>query len=87
MLFSMNTEQIIFAIDLEISKLQQARALLMGATGKAHKGPGRPKKNANVHVAPAIKKSSRKPLSTEAKASIAAAQKKRWAAAKKTAAK
>jgi hypothetical protein len=86
MLFSMNTEQIISEIDLEISKLQQAKALLIGATSVSSKGRGRPKKSGTV-VAPATKKSSRKPLSVEAKARIATAQKKRWAAAKKTAAK
>jgi len=75
----MNLERILSAIDDQISKLQQARAMLAGAGSPivVKRGPGRPKKSASE---PSGKK---RVLSAEARARIAAAQKKRWAAAKK----
>lgn len=78
----MNTDQILSAIDAEIAKLQQARALLNGYTEPAaiKRGPGRPKK-----VAAPTAVASKRTMSAEGKARIAAAQKKRWAAAKKAA--
>jgi hypothetical protein len=81
--FIMNTEQIILQIDAEIAKLQQARDFLLGATAPVRAGRGRPKKNALL-VMPIANKKVRKPLSPEAKARIAAAQKQRWAKAKKS---
>jgi len=88
----MNTNEILEAIDQEILKLQQARALLADApavqavkpaTGKRR---GRPKgsvhKKAEVTAPVAIKKVGRV-MSAEGKARIAAAQKARWAAQKK----
>jgi hypothetical protein len=95
----MNTNEILEAIDQEILKLQQARALLADApaiqavkpakpaTGKRR---GRPKGSVNKKaevIAPVAEKKSRTPLSPEGKARIAAAQKLRWAAQKKAAAK
>jgi hypothetical protein len=68
---------IIEAIDAEISRLQQVRSLLAQSTGigtkiaTAGRKAGRPAKKA------------KRTLSPEARAKIAAAQKKRWAAAKK----
>jgi hypothetical protein len=75
----MNLEAILSAIDSEISRLQQARAMLADTTPSvvAKKGPGRPKKLAVV--VPAKKRT----MSAEGRIRIAAAQKKRWAAAKK----
>ena len=70
-------------IDTEIEKLQQARALLLGGTATASAPVmrrGRPKESKNAANAVAVQ--TRKPLSPEAKAKIAAAQ-KRWAKAKK----
>ena len=44
----MEVSRIIAEIDAQISKLQQARALLAGASQPARKGPGRPKGTANA---------------------------------------
>ncbi len=78
----MNTNDILFAIDAEISKLQRARAILSSYSDPAivKRGPGRPKK-----VASPVKTAAKRTMSVEGKARIAAAQKKRWAAAKKAA--
>jgi hypothetical protein len=65
-------------IDLEISRLAQARALLAGSLPRPQswlKYPGAVKPQA----------SKKRVLSAEARARIAAAQKKRWAALKKSA--
>ncbi|HEY4046903.1 MAG TPA: hypothetical protein VGM27_08555 [Acidobacteriaceae bacterium] len=67
----MGTSHIIAQIDEEISRLQQVKDLLIGSTAKH--GPGRP-------AAPA---SNNRQLSPEARARIAAAQKARWARARK----
>jgi len=65
----METNQILTAIDAEIERLQQARAILRGVAGSARRvGPSSPK---------------RRRLSPEARAKIAAAQRARWAAQKK----
>jgi hypothetical protein len=66
----MGTQTIIAAVDEEIARLQQVRSVLGGG------GFPRP-----------FKKSARKKrfLSAEARAKIAAAQRKRWAAQKKAA--
>ena len=81
----MITNEILSALDEEINKLQQARALLTGnsapVAAPVKRGPGRPKKTS---TSPA-KKSAKRVLSEEARAKIAAAQKARWAAAKKAA--
>ena len=66
-------------LDAEISRLQQAKALLAGETVK--RGPGRPK--ATSTSAPAKKKMRN--LSPEGRARIAAAVKARWAKQKKAA--
>jgi hypothetical protein len=92
----MNTSEIVEAIDQEISKLQQARALLaevpaiQAAKPAAGKRRGRPKGSVNkkaVAIAPVVAKKTRAPLSAEGKARIAAAQQARWAAQKKAEAK
>lgn len=79
----MNTNEILSAIDTEIIKLQQVRAILAGysepVASTVKRGPGRPKK-----ALPTLeKKVAKRVMSEEARSRIAAAQKKRWAAAKK----
>ena len=79
----MNTAHILSALDEEISKLERVRQILVGDSYSAptpqKRGPGRPKK-----IAPPSRPRKRV-MSEEARAKIAAAQKKRWAAAKKAA--
>jgi hypothetical protein len=82
----MNTQAIIAALDQEISRLREVRALLGSAAkingaASIQRAPGRPKKLANVAV------TKKRILSPEAKARIAAAQKARWAKARKAAKK
>lgn len=64
----MNVSELVSEIDSEISRLQQVRALLAGASAKGRGGAvssGRGRK--------------KRVLSAEARAKIAAAQRKRWA--------
>ena len=69
---NMNTSEIITAIDAEIAKLKQARAILATMPASDTKrGPGRPKGT----TPPKTRK-----MSAEGSARIAEAQKKRWAA-------
>jgi hypothetical protein len=84
--------RIIAEIDAQISKLQQARALLAGTTTSAGRtGRGRPKgsKNtASVTSATSGKTAARKrKLSPEGRKRIADAMKKRWAERRKQNAK
>jgi hypothetical protein len=72
----MDLKTILDQIDSQIAALQQAKALLTDAP--TSKKVGRPAKAAS-----SIAKRTRKPLSAEGKARIAAAQKKRWAKARK----
>ena len=67
----METNHILAAIDTEIQRLQQAKAILTGSNAKPTKHSSSPGK--------------RRHLSAEARARIAAAQKARWAKAKKAA--
>lgn len=68
----MDTNSIITAIDAEISKLQQARALL-----------ARGGKLDSVVLKTKSKHGGARRMSPEGRARIAEAQKRRWAAAKK----
>jgi hypothetical protein len=72
----MDTNRIIADIDTEISKLQQARALLSNVATK--RGPGRPKSTESK-----VTKQKRK-MSAKGRAAISAAMKARWAKAKAT---
>jgi len=66
---------------MNLDAILAARALLNEAvTPMAKKGPGRPKKAPSTSPTKTAKK---RVLSDEARSKIAAAQKKRWAAAKK----
>jgi len=80
--------RIIAEIDAQISKLQQARALLAGMTAPAARaGRGRPKGSKNsASAAPATTPRKRK-LSPEGRKRIADAMKKRWAERRKQNAK
>ncbi|ADV82238.1 hypothetical protein [Terriglobus saanensis] len=86
----MEVSRILIEIDAQISKLQQARALLTStsvtATAPAKRGPGRPKGTVTV-AAPtpkkAAKKAGKRNLSPDARKRIADAQKRRWAERRK----
>jgi hypothetical protein len=65
----LDNSSIIAAIDAEIERLQEAKRLLLGAGVGANR----------------VKSTTRRRLSAQARAKIAAAQRKRWAAAKKSA--
>jgi hypothetical protein len=85
----MNTEAIIELIDAEISRLQQAKALLSGATATTTKrAAGRPKSVVVARILSISRaKAVKRVMSAEGKARIAEAQKARWAKAKKAAKK
>jgi hypothetical protein len=78
--------RIISEIDAQISKLQQARALLAGTVTPATRtGPGRPK--GSKKAAPASAAPRKRKLSPEGRKRIADAMKKRWAERRKQNAK
>ena len=81
MLNGMNTREIVASLDAEIDRLRQVKALLAGAS--ALKRRGRPPASSSV-PATAPKK---RILSAHARARIAEAQRKRWAAQKEAATK
>jgi topoisomerase IA-like protein len=66
----MDTTELLSSIDYEIARLQEARALLAGRDGHVRRGRNPGKKWT---------------MSAEARARIAAAQRKRWAHQKKAA--
>jgi hypothetical protein len=70
----METKGILAEIDAEINKLEQVRAILAGSAKTARAGRSGAKSVAK-----------KRQLSPEARARIAAAQKARWAKAKKAA--
>jgi hypothetical protein len=71
----MEMSTILAAIDAEIQRLQHARTVLSGdPVGK--RGPGGPKGSSTAPI--------RRQISPEGRAKIAAAQRARWAKAKKT---
>ncbi len=79
----MGLTEIVAALDDEISRLQQARSLLAGTTN------GNVTQAATSFAFGANQGKTRKPrkVSAEARARMAAGQKKRWAAQKKVAKK
>ncbi len=80
----MDFNRVVNEIDAEISRLQQARALLTGESSK--RGPGRPKaaKSSQKPTVTAAKGTKRKRrLSPEGRKRIADAMRKRWAERKK----
>jgi hypothetical protein len=78
----LNTEEIIAQIDEEISKLQQAKTLLVGNVGVKPNRVGRPKKSITVSRILSVEPAKRV-MSAECRARIAAAQKLRWAKTKR----
>lgn len=79
----MDTQAIIAALDTEIARLQEVKALLASSnatalTGNLKRGPGRPKKAASI-----VSPKKRTGISPEARERIAAAQKARWAKVRK----
>lgn len=68
----MTPNDILSAIDTEISRLQQARALLAGLDGSQLAKPIKPRATRKKHK-----------MSAEGRKRIAEAQRKRWAAKKK----
>lgn len=87
---------VIAQIDAEIAKLQQAKALLGGATATAATAVktggkrGRPKGSKNTATAAAPAKApakAKRKLSPEGRKAIADAMKRRWAERRKQAAK
>lgn len=86
----MNLDRILSEIDLEISRLQQAKQLLSENAGAApvKRGPGRPPANAKAITSASVTASPKKrTMSAAGRARIAAAQKARWAKSKKAAKK
>lgn len=75
----MEIKKILAELDVEIARLQQAKALLFGEPVK--RSPGRPKATPASTVAPTKKK--KRNLTPEGRARIAAAVKARWARQKK----
>jgi len=76
----MDENSILAAIDEEITKLQRARALLADvASDSVKRGVERPKGSISGSTT-----GKKRTLSPEARARIAAAQRKRWAAARKS---
>jgi hypothetical protein len=80
------SKSILAAIDAEISRLKQVKALLSSAGSAAIKRkPGRPANPTSVVVPIVLKRKKRKKLSSEARERIRQAQIKRWAAVKQAA--
>jgi hypothetical protein len=74
----MQINKILAELDSEIIRLQEAKSILTGTAYKHQAGSS--KTPAKVKTLPAMKKHK---ISPEGRARIAAAQKKRWAKAKK----
>ncbi len=83
----MNLDRVLSEIDLEISRLQQAKQLLSENAGAVpvKRGPGRPPASAKATVNAAAPK--KRTMSEAGRARIAEAQKARWAKSKKAAKK
>jgi hypothetical protein len=84
----MEVSRIIAELDAQISKLQQARALLAGTTvSEARAGRGRPKGSKNAVSTTTVVKPRKRKLSAEGRKRIADAMTKRWAERRKQNAK
>jgi len=74
----MPTDELLSYIDAEIARLQKVKSLLSGTTiTKATRGPNK------AHVVQTPIKIKKRTISAEGRLRIAAAQKARWARAKK----
>jgi len=83
----MEVSRIIAEIDAQISKLQQVRELLGGATAKTGKGPGRPKGSKNSKPVASSAAPTKPKLSPQGRKNISDAMKRRWAERRKLAEK
>jgi hypothetical protein len=80
------SKSILSEIDAEISRLEQAKALLSSAgTAAIKRKPGRQPKTASVTIPKVQKTKKRRKMSAEARERIRQAQIKRWAAVKQPA--
>jgi hypothetical protein len=77
-----NTNEIVAALDIEIARLQQARAALAGFDAPRRRG--RPPASPAAASSRALEKRT---MSAAGRARIAEAQRKRWAAQKRAATK
>jgi hypothetical protein len=82
----MQLSKILAEIDLEISRLEQARTLLAGDSGPADK-KSRKIKSSAIGVEAPIKRKKKRNLSPEGRKRIAEAVRRRWELQKKNAAK
>ena len=74
--FPLNTKEILDHINSEIEHLQQVKSLLQGSSNGVARGA-----SSNGSSSPKVK--GKRVLSVEARKKIAAAQRKRWAKARK----
>lgn len=74
----MNSQEILEQIEIEISRLQQVKALLQGSNGHQRSTTASAHRS-HVSGKPAVKRV----LSEEARRKIAAGQRRRWARARK----
>lgn len=84
----MDIAGIVAEIDLEIARLEQAKALIAGQTAPSKRGrppAAQPKSAKATSFAFGTNAKPRRQMSAEGRARIAAAQKARWAKAKKKA--
>ena len=81
----MQLSKILAEIDLEISRLEQARTLLAGDTAPAVKKTRKTKTSSAAAEAP-VKRKKKRNLSPEGRKRIAEAVRRRWALQKKAAA-
>ena len=82
----MQLSKILAEIDLEISRLEQARTLLAGETSPATKKT-RKNKSPSVGTDSSVKRKKKRNLSPEGRKRIAEAVRRRWELQKKNAAK
>jgi hypothetical protein len=82
----MQLSKILAEIDLEISRLEQARTLLAGEAGPATKKT-RKTKSLSVSAETPVKRKKKRNLSPEGRKRIAEAVRRRWELQKKNAAK
>jgi hypothetical protein len=80
----MDTASIIQEIDAEISRLEQAKAILSGTVVK--RSPGRPQQTQSV-IKTVAAGPTKRVMSAEGRAKVAAAQKRRWAKSRRAAKK
>jgi hypothetical protein len=83
----MQLSKILAEIDLEISRLEQARTILAGETGPAVKKTHKAKSAVLADAEASTKRKKKRNLSPEGRKRIAEAVRRRWELQKKAAAK